>query len=42
MNLSSSYIKKAVHHIYQPREGYDTRSIFKRSLTSSNSEYSFS
>ena len=31
-------------HIYQPsaRKGYDTRSLFKRSLTGLNSEFSFS
>ena len=30
------------NHIYQPRVGYDTRSIFKQSLTGLNSEFSFS
>ena len=32
------------NHIYQPlhQAGYDTRSIFKRSLTGLNSEFSFS
>ena len=32
------------YHIYHPsaRAGYDTRSIFKRSLTGLNSEFSFS
>ena len=40
-NLSYLY---QINHIYQPqdRAEYDTRSIFKRSLTGLNSEYSFS
>ena len=35
---------KIINHICQPsaRAGYDTRSIFKRSLTGLNSEFSFS
>ena len=41
-----SFLKKTIPLILftnpSTREGYDTRSIFKRSLTGLNSEFSFS
>ena len=38
------FIANMIIYIYKPyaRAGYDTRSIFKRSLTGLNSEFSFS
>ena len=44
INASTTFIYELLYYLPNPsaRAGYDTRSIFKRSLTGLNSEFSFS